>query len=95
MNGMQGQLLQPGLGHQQQIGGLYSGGGGQEAADYWTGKIPGLGNGMSSDQSAATAAAAAVGNAEAHKLIGRPLSNNVDPLSSQGGWGHSWNQHQA
>ncbi|KAI1285660.1 Ankyrin repeat and KH domain-containing protein 1 [Halotydeus destructor] len=53
-----------------------------EAADYWTGKMPGLSNGMPDHN-------------DPHKLMGRPVPGNVDPMAQ--GWTHqsSWNQHQA
>jgi hypothetical protein len=77
MNGM-GQSLPP-VGQQMQSSALYQSSG-QEAADHWGGRGPGLGNGT--DQAISD-----------NKIIGRPLSTNVDV--SQGWTNQTWNQHQA
>ena len=90
MNGLPSQMLHGATSVAPTLGNMYASGinPSQEAADYWTGKIPGLGNGLTEAQQAAV---------DQHKLNQRQMSANVDPLQAAQGWAHhgSWNQHQA
>lgn len=87
------QGLSPSASHHQA---LYAGHNmSSEAADYWTGKIPGLSNGLGMGDNQGNLGNS-MAQSEAHKLIGRPLAA-TDPMANNQGWSqpqHSWN-HQA